>query len=209
MAVVTFSGVEVCSQAFVLLADNEISDFEDENDRARLAKRLYPNARQFLMGSYPWQFRKVQGVQLSRETETPVTRWKYQYILPADRLTDDMRAVYDSASEGANPLIDGFAIQDGKLYTDCEVIYVDYVNDGDESTWPPYFVTLAVNYMASLFALPVTDQQSTKNHYDTEVWGDQRKPGFMALARNADAQAGEVEVIQDAPFITARWGGSF
>lgn len=207
MAIVNHSDATLVSAAMVRIGEKTVADLEDDNDRARTAKALYFQAKAWLLSIYPWQFNMVLGFQLSQDTAAPTTRWTYQYSLPPDRLSDDLRAVYSEAAVGALPILDGFQIQNEKLYSDFSALWADYSQDKNESAFPPYFSECIISLLAMQFANPVTDQQSTMDSFLDQLMGDGNKPGVLALAMNADARPGQIRTVNDAPFVTARFAG--
>lgn len=207
MAVEKHSNVTVANQALIGMGEKPITAFSDENDRARTIKQTYFQARQYMLSINDWQFPKVFGFQLSRDTETPVTRWTYQFTLPPDRLTDDMRAVYTDNVVGAIPIRTGFHIMGQKLLTDHTEIYVDYIADKDESEWPPYFVAAVKDYFGWQIAVPMTDQETTAARFKEAYQGTNERPGSLDIAKSLDAQPGQVDIVQSSPFIEARHGG--
>jgi len=208
MAITNHTDATLVSAAMVRIGEQTVADLEDDNDRARTAKALYFQAKDWLLSIHPWQFNMALGVQLSRETATPTTRWTYQYTLPADRLSDDLRAVYSEAAVGALPLIDGFAVQNEKLYSDFTALWADYSQDKGEGSFPAYFSEALIALLSMQFANPVTDQQSTMDSFLEQLMGGGARPGVLAIAMNADARPGEIRTVNDAPFITSRFAGS-
>ena len=199
----------ICSAAMVRIGEKTVTDLDANNDRSRTAKALYFPAKQFLMSVWPWQWCLFEGRALTRLTTDPTTKWTYKYKLPENRLNDDMRAVYTEAAVGARPIITGFAIQDGHLYTDHTEIYCDYAYNAEESGWPPYFVELMTTMLAAQFANPTTDQDSTAEQFYNLIFDSNGEPtAIMRMALQADARPGEVRVVQDSPFIDVRFAGS-
>lgn len=209
MAFVNHTDATICSAALVRIGEQTIASLEDPNDRARTAKALYFQAKQYLLSIHPWQFNLVQGVSLSRETEVPTTRFEYQYTLPPDRMNDDLRAVYSEAAVGAIPLRAGFVIQNSKLFSNYTALWADYSQDKAESGWPPYFSEVMITLLAMQFANPITDQQNTMDSFLEQLMGKGERRGVLQIAMTADARPGEVRTVDDAPFIETRYGGSY
>ena len=77
--------VTICSNALLMLGDNPIADFEEDNDRARLAANLWPMARDAMLRRHPWNC-AIKRVILSPLVDAPAFDFGYQFQLPGDWL---------------------------------------------------------------------------------------------------------------------------
>lgn len=199
------SALQVCSDALILLGAAPISSFNEGTDEANTCDRLYPDVKNTTLQIYPWSF-SFKKVQLARTVNTPVNEWAYEYQLPSDRIGPP-RAVFDNTSVGARPFT-GWEIYGDKIYTNAEVIVIDYQYSVSESEMPVYFIQLLKYQMAWHLAEPITDQVS-KTTYWKEVAlgtpGEGNRGGYLRTAMNIDGQGNTPQQIEDYSLIAVRY----
>lgn len=195
------SAVSICSDALILLGAKPISSFNDGTDEANTADRLYPNVRDMTLSMYPWSF-AYKKLKLSRLLGTPINEWRYMFQMPGDRLAVP-RAVFRSESVGARPFKDWEILGD-KIYTNEEVIVIDYPYQTEEFAMPQYFVQLLKYMMAWHLAYPITEQETKTQYWQAVAIGNGRN-GFFRQATNIDGQGQPPQVIGDFSLIEARY----
>lgn len=195
------SAVSICSDALILLGAKPISSFNDGTDEANTADRLYPNVRDMTLSMYPWSF-AYKKIKLARLLGTPINEWRYMYQMPGDRLAVP-RAVFRSESVGARPFKDWEILGD-KIYTNEEVIVIDYPYQTEEFAMPQYFVQLLKYMMAWHLAYPITEQETKTQYWQAVAIGNGRN-GFFRQATNIDGQGQPPQVIGDFSLIEARY----
>lgn len=198
------SALSICSDALLLLGAAPISSFTEGTDEASTCDSLYPNIRDQALSIYPWSF-AFKKVQLARLTSTPTNEYKYEYQLPSDRLSTP-RAVYNSASVGANPIVN-YRIMGSKILTNEEYIYVDYLFSISESEMPVWFVQLLKYLMAWHLSVPITDQVDKAQYWQSVAIGspaENGRGGYMRTAMNIDGQNQPVNGIKDFSLIAVR-----
>jgi len=99
---------------------------------------------------------------------------------------------------GVHPRVD-YEIYEDKLYSNADAVDLDYVFKPDESKLPGYFQRLLEFSLASIFAIPVTDNSTKAEEYRVMAEEQLRK------ARFTDSQARPADAIVDTPFIDARY----
>lgn len=195
------SAVSICSDALILLGAKPISSFNDGTDEANTADRLYPNVRDMTLSMYPWSF-AYKKLKLARLLGTPINEWRYMFQMPGDRLAVP-RAVFRSESVGARPFKDWEILGD-KIYTNEEVIVIDYPYQTEEFAMPQYFVQLLKYMMAWHLAYPITEQETKTQYWQAVAIGNGRN-GFFRQATNIDGQGQPPQVIGDFSLIEARY----
>lgn len=184
----TYSNIDVCKQACVLLGIEPISAFNDGTPAGEIMAVRYPLFREELLTDHVWNFTVFKS-RLSRESTPPISGYKYQYLLPSDGLADGVIAAFESDNEGVHS-ISQFVIQSGRLLTDYSEIYVDYAKDIDESYWPSYVVNYAAYALAIDLCLSLTRDQGLFDRLETKVNGmpsDGGMGGLYAKARRKDS----------------------
>lgn len=198
------TSLSICSDALLLLGANPISSFSEGTDEANICDRLYPNIKDSTLQAYPWSF-SMKKVQLARTVNTPVNEWKYEYVLPSDRI-GPIRRVFNSAAVGAGTFTD-WAIQGDKLLTNQETVVVDYQYSPLESAWPAYFVQLMKYMVAWHIAGPITDQDTKAQYWQGVALGspsENGRGGYMRTAMNIDGQGNTTPSFEDFTLIAVR-----
>lgn len=199
------TAITICSDALLMLGAKAISSFNDGTDESSVCDRLYPDIRDSALSTYPWSFSRKK-IQLAKLVTTPTTVWKYEYLLPGDRLAGP-RAVYNSANPGA-PIQKDWEIQGDKLLTNLTAVYIDYQYQTPEYAMPQYFVQLLKYMMAWHLALPITEQADRAAYWQGVSVGaasENGRGGYMRTAMNIDGQAQPNQVIDDFSLINVRF----
>ena len=198
------SKLSICSDALIMLGGAPLTSFNDGSDAATVAERLYGDIRNSLMVSYPWAF-TIKKVQLAQSMVAPINEWLYSYPLPSDRINMP-RAVFDSSSTGITPRT-GYEIFGENLYSDYDLVYIDYQYDPGEDKYPSHFVQLLKYWLAWHFAEPVTDQISKAQYWQaiaTGTPGENARGGFFRVATNIDGQGQTSSTFNDFDLIGVR-----
>ncbi len=199
------SALSICSDSLLMLGANPITSFNEGTDSANICDRLYADIRDQALTIYPWSF-SFKKVKLSRLITTPTTEYKYEYQLPGDRISPPRR-VFASASPGS-PTVNTYRIQQDKLLTDLEEVWIDYQYSVGEFEMPVYFVQLLKYLMAWHLSLPITDQADKAQYWQGVAVGspgENGRGGYMRTAMQVDSQGQPVSVIEDYSLIVARY----
>lgn len=149
----TVTAISICSRALMLLGHNPISSFNDPGAGAAVASAMYESSLLSLIHSHRWNFTKKKA-QLNRLVAAPLNTWKYQYQLPSDYIA------MIKTSTNTN-----YEIQQDKVLSDQDSLEIDYIFRPDESQFPPLFTETLEFYLASKFAIPVTDSKTNAEVY--------------------------------------------
>lgn len=179
MAVTKFS---LCSQAFIGLGANTISDFDvdpvtglyDSNEKTLAATR-YDSIKRSELSGYQWSF-CTYTVELSREVVTPPAPWTYQFLPPSDMLR--IVRCEDTSGDGID-----YELRSNKVYSDSDRVLARYMADVDEDDMPPYFQELMVARLRWEFSGPIRDEGSKQERALKEYQLARRE------ARRTDAQS--------------------
>lgn len=199
------SSLSICSDSLLMLGASAITSFNEGTDAANICDRLYPDVRDQALTIYPWSF-SFKKIKLSRLITTPTTEYKYEYQLPGDRISPPRR-VFASASPGS-PTVNTYRIQQDKLLTDLEEVWIDYQYSVGEYEMPVYFVQLLKYLMAWHLSLPITDQSDKAAYWQGVAVGspsENGRGGYMRTAMQVDSQGQPVSVIEDYSLIVARY----
>jgi hypothetical protein len=198
------TAITICSDSLLMLGAKAITSFNDGTDESSVCDRLYPDLRDSTLTTYPWSF-TLKKIQLAQLVTTPTSVWKYEYLLPGDRLASP-RAVYNSAQPGS-PVQKDWEIQGDKLLTNLTAVFIDYQYQTPEYAMPKYFVQLLKYMMAWHLALPVTEQSDRAQYWQGIAVGgpgENGRGGYMRTAMNIDGQGQPTRIIEDYTLIAVR-----
>lgn len=149
----SLSAVELCAAALVKIGAQPIASFEDETAEAACARRLYPIARDLLLGVHPWTFTMAQA-RLTPVAGAPVADFAHAFQLPADHL----RTI--SVGTAGRSRGTAYRAQGGLILSDAEEIVINYQRRVPETELPPFFVPLLVTRLAAELCIPLTEGSS-------------------------------------------------
>lgn len=197
------SKLTICNDALLMLGASEMTSFTEGTDSAKICDRLYDDLKKYILSIYPWSFAKVK-VQLARTTDTPVTEWKYVYALPAD-IIGTPKAVFIASDAGTSPQTEFelYNVDQPRLLTDYETVYIDYITDVDESRFPEYFVYMLRHALAADIAEPLTDQITKADYFRSLAFGtpaENGRGGLFRQAAQADAQGQRAQTLGNNSF---------
>jgi hypothetical protein len=185
------SSVSICSNALLILGDNPIDSFDENNDRTRLVSNLYESKRNKVLRMHPWNC-NIKRVVLSPELEAPAFGWKYAFNLPGDWVR--------TLSVGELGNEDEYAEESGQILMDSNVCRLRYgwLNDV-EATWDSLLVDVMTHVMVAAISYAIT-KSTTKYGTDEEV-----VMRMLKTARAVDGQAGTSETFGDFPLLSHRY----
>jgi hypothetical protein len=179
--------IEICSNALIMVGHGPIASFTDGGAGANTASALYLTTYESLLSQYRWRFASAKAT-LNKLTATPLNDWPNAFQLPSNYIV----------GVGIHPRVD-YEIFEDKLYSNTDAVDIDYIFKPSETTLPGYFQRLLEFNLASIFAIPVTDN-STKAEEYRKMYEDQ-----LRRARFTDSQARPSDAIIDSPLIDARY----
>ncbi len=197
------SKLTICNDALLMLGASEISSFTEGTDSAKICDRLYDDLKKYILSIYPWSFAKVK-VQLAQTVDTPVTEWKYVYALPAD-IIGTPKAVFIASDAGTSPQTEFelYYVDQPRLLTDYETVYIDYIADINESRFPEYFIYMLRHALAADIAEPLTDQITKADFFRSLAFGtpsENGRGGLFRQACQADAQGQRAQTLGNNSF---------
>lgn len=205
---------DVASMALARLGEPAISSFDENTDTAEKVKQLYESTILGLLSGYEWQWCSKRAVLSIDGGKTPENEWTYGFLMPAirtDRVGNPYR-VYNSTSRNAPEFFD-YEIENKWILTNASTIVIEYTQRMPENVWPGYFERMAVEALAAVFALPITENESKENWHTGIAYGspsEQGEGGLLGRAMKADARGTPTRGLLDEtdPMTSARFGGS-
>lgn len=190
------TAVSICSNALLMLGDKPINSLEEASDRARLAANLWPDLRDFVLRSHPWNC-AIKRVTLNPQAAAPDFDYGYSFLLPGDWLRT---LQVGRVGERPEYRIEGRTILMHE--NTCRLRYV-FRND-NPSTWDALLVHAMTAVMKAAFAYPVTQAGSMEQLAQSIL-----QP-ILREARAVDGQEDDVDYMDDSPLYAAGFigGGS-
>ena len=185
------TGIDIASNALILIGDEPISSFSDGGAGAEAAGNLYPSTYEQVLSEHPWSF-ALKEQQLSRLSQTPdeKTFYKYAFQLPADMIR--LWKIMPHSNYDLVGLL---------LYSNEPELLARYLYKPEETTLPAHFVKALEYKLASEFAMLVTESQNKATYYE------QKYRQMIGIARTVDSQGRPQQSIVDSPFVDVRLAG--
>jgi hypothetical protein len=185
------TAVQVCSNALVELGGLPINSFDNLSDRALAAANLYPQIRDAVLRSHPWNC-ATKRVVLSPDSVAPAFGWDYAFTLPGNNL----RVLSITPDREREP----FALEDGKILCDTDTVYLRYIYRNDNpAKWDATLTRAMTLAMAAVLAIPVTEDKDKKVEKEREL------QALLRTARAVDGQEEPPDEIDDFPLLAARF----
>lgn len=201
--------ISICSRSLVLLGANPISSFlSTEGDNAVTCSNAYPGLKNGIMAKHGWRF-LMKKANLTKDTASPVGEWNNSFIIPGEAIS-----IPDAVFKSTEDVIGehDYEIFQRRLYTDFDVVIMDYAVSVPEGNWPLFFVDLMVKALCAEIAFTVTDQQNVADAWQRKAYGTPSEFGLggaMGDAMALDGQSGGNEGIMSTAFTDARFGGIY
>ncbi len=187
------TAVELCAAALVKIGARPFADFAEETAEAACARRLYPIARDLLLGLHPWSFTLAQA-RLTAEPERPLADFAHAFALP----TDHLRTI--SVGTGGRSRGITYRVQGYRILCDAAEIVLGYQRRVPEADLPSFFVPLLVTRLAAEFCVPLTEGSSRAMDLYRLAEAELRS------ARLIDSQQATPQAFEDFTLIGARLG---
>lgn len=189
------SAANICSAALILVGGQSIEDLEDDNDRARRCKFLYPLVRGFVLASHAWH-PCVARVELNPDTDAPLWDWAYAYTLPGDFLR------IDKLGEEGHRI--RYRIEGQKILCDEATLKLRYVfNNTNETSWGSLLTWAMTQAMRQALAYPETSDKVLQNVIDAAI-----QPAIR-VARQIDGSDQPQDTVGDYTLLGSRYGVNF
>jgi len=187
------SDVSICSNALLQVGQKPISSLSEANDSARICVNLFPQVRDSVLRSHPWNC-AVKRVTLSPETATPDFDYAYQFAVPGDLLR--------ILQVGELGFEDDYQIEQNRILADTNVLRLRYIfRNEDVGSWDPLLVDAVSAEMAARVAYPLTKSASLQQVMEGKA------RDIMKRARAVDGQDNPPDTLGDFPILAARHGG--
>ena len=181
------SKITICSNALLKLGASPISSFEGTSTGVLLCSNLWPEVRDAVLRSHPWNC-AIKRVALAPTSTEPVYDYGNAYTLPDDCLRLlEVKTDYDYRVEGREIL----ATEDP--------LYIKYVYRNENvATYDALLISALTSYMQAELAYPIT-KSTTQQKAAWELFALK-----VRQARNVDGQEDPPVTFGDFPVIQVR-----
>lgn len=186
----TWSKLDICNLAFNVLNKNAVDDLTNSGEFANSASRAFDMLYPSTISSKSWRFAtKIQQLNVL-VTPPPISRWQYMLQLPSDYLS----------AVRTYPVID-FQIYEDKMYTNNNIVDLEYRFLPDVTTLPAYFVHYFSILIAAWFADAVAENDTLAQKLEAKAMAQ------LGEALFTDSQSHPIHAMGNNPLIKARYGG--
>lgn len=187
------TAVSICSNALLMLGDKPINSLEEASDRARLAANLWPDLRDFVLRSHPWNC-AIKRVTLNPAATAPDFDFSYAFTLPGDWLR-----TLQVGRTGERP---EYRIEGRQILMHEGVCRLRYIWRNDNpAIWDALLVHAMTMVMKAAFAYPTTQAGSIEQLAQSIL-----QP-ILRQARAVDGQEDDVDYLDDSPVYAAGFIG--
>ncbi len=184
------SSVSICSNALIRLGDSPISSFTDPSRRATACSNLYPEIRDAVLRSHPWNC-ATKRVVLAPMTDAPAFDYLYQFQLP-----DDWLRTIQIGQLGC-PL--KYTIEGQRILANVNALQLVYIyRNTNEQSWDPALVDVVTAAMTSALAYPITQSASMQQAMEAKFINTFKQ------AKAVNGQDDDEETLGDFPLIAGR-----
>lgn len=184
------SSVSICSNALLRLGDKAIASFTDPSQRATACANLYPETRDAVLRSHPWNC-ATKRVVLAPLTDAPAFDYLYQFQLP-----DDWLRTIQVGQLGC-PL--KFTVEGQRLLANVQALQLVYIyRNTIEQSWDSTLVDVVTAAMTATLAYPITQSAAMAQTAQAQ---------FIQTLKQAKAingQDDDDETLGDFPLIAGR-----
>lgn len=182
------TAVELVNRALSRIGCRPVQSLEtDLLPSGQIPRDVYNAVKDDILGKNRWHFTK--SYQPMTRLAAPGSRgWKYQFLMPADRLGPPF-AYYPDA-EARRPFT-FLEVEGDRVHASCEQLFAAYQKDRPPGEWPTYVVELAELALMAEFALSIREDERLRASLRRETYGDDRQQGSggqFAVAAALDAQ---------------------
>lgn len=194
---------DIKNNALIHIGSETVSNFStDTSKRATTCNKLYPSlkARLLVIRNWPFAFKKA-----SMGTKTDLTGeiYLYSYDIPAEVIN------FLRFFNGKNSrlVLTDYQIREGKIFTNSNDLWAEYVYNVDESKFHPAFIDFFEYALAAEICFKLTGDKVLQEQLHQRAWGlpsDNMKGGLFGFASITAQKQQPTRIIADSPFLDAR-----
>lgn len=184
------TAVSVCSNALLMLGAGSINDFTEDNDRAKLASNLYPQVRDAMLRSHPWNC-AVARVALAPMVEIPAFDYPLQFAVPDNWLRTLQVGQHDNEVDHRH--------EGRRILSFSDPLYLRYIFRNEvEASWDSMLVHAVSLLMKAAMAYPITKSAALATASLNDA------VAYLKSCRAVDGQDDPPETLGDFRLLAAR-----
>lgn len=206
------SEVEVCNLALLKINQSSISSFDEGSVQSEACKKVYDQARAYLLSQYNWTFainRTLLNVVSENSGKEPTdinydhTLFEYtrKFGLPEKFLR--LISVYNGSNQkliAVTGLKPPFVLEGGFLLSDQKICKIKYIKDTETvASFPPQFLECFILDLAIRLTKFFNDSTS----YLQQLYGDYQLQ--LEKAKISDCQQTMIGGVESYPLIAESW----
>ena len=180
------SKVDICNHALLKIGADTISSLDTASNTteatiqsAKFCNVLFDQALEEVLRMHKWND-AMRRVHLTRLTEAPAFKWKYNYLVP----TDCIRIINLYETTDAYDDQTSWVVEGRNILTDYETAFLSYVSKPqDVSTLNSFVTQCVIQNLAIKLAVPMQLDQGMQNNLLQEF-----NSVILPQAKSIDAQ---------------------
>jgi hypothetical protein len=185
------SDIQIISDAFINLGKPPVNSPSTDNPIFAAAKDIYDHILPNVLTWHTWRFAMTNLSLTKLDEPSPFERWSNVFELPGDMLL----------AYRTDPSTD-FEIFESRLYTNIDVIKLEYLFKASEAVFPPYFADLMVLVLTARIAMTVTQLA------DLAAFWQKEADRALIIARGLDSSIMPNPSVVRDPLWEAHVGGA-
>jgi hypothetical protein len=186
--------LDICNMALGAIGQDEVSTLVGSGKVIRLLNRFYPQIRDEVLESHPWNFAKSRDT-LAASVTPPEWEWSTAYDLPSDCIR--VLKVRTSDDNQTQP----WKVEGTQILTNMETsIPILYIARKPEALFRPLFITALFQRLGAELAGPIAQSASLA----AQLAADYEKA--LRRARSMNAQEGTPDTPRANVFVDAMRG---
>ncbi len=197
------SEVSISNKALGWLGADRITNLDDPQTEAVIAKENYAEARDFVLADHDWPF-AIKRFNLALSTEKPAFGYANKFLIPDEILRVISLNEHDPAySSGQTINTSRWDVENGFIVSDDLTANVRAVARITETRlFSPGFVNCVAARMAADMALAVTSSSNREKSMEGKY------QLFLRQAKRQDGRQGKSKRLVSTYLKQARWSGS-
>ena len=132
----------ISTQALLKVGGTPITSFDGTDRQSIVCSNMYEDTKKSLLFYTFWNF-ATQKTELAALAETPVDKsYTYAFQLPGDYVR--IKGIFNSIGQKS----EDYSVEKNKIYANFSPINLEYIQEKNESDFPPYFTEVLIAKLA-------------------------------------------------------------
>lgn len=136
------TNISISNKALIKCGATTIASFTEGSHESNVCSVMYEMAKKGLLYYTFWNF-AIKKINLNLLVETPTdVNFTYAHSIPGDVIR--IKAVFDDNGN----YLDEYRVEGRKIYSNAEILNIEYVQEMDEADFPVFFIEALVAKLA-------------------------------------------------------------